>query len=186
MSTRRNAPYLPLEKGPNGRNKCRECGTEVSGRRIAYCSKKCDEAFSLKANPGVMRSRVFRRDKGICAVCGIRADDVKDAIRTLRHLTCTDWTDRGGREKFVEIVAPLRQIEDILGVKFTNRISFWDADHIKSVVEGGGECGIENMQTLCLWCHKAKTSGLAAKRAAERKAMLERAAGVQQLPGTGS
>lgn len=33
----------------------------------------------------------------------------------------------------------------------------WQADHIVPVYKGGGGCGIENFQTLCLDCHKEKT-----------------------------
>lgn len=36
----------------------------------------------------------------------------------------------------------------------------WQADHIKPVVEGGGECGLENLRTLCTGCHKAATAAL--------------------------
>lgn len=33
----------------------------------------------------------------------------------------------------------------------------WEADHIISVVEGGGGCLLDNYQTLCIRCHKLKT-----------------------------
>jgi 5-methylcytosine-specific restriction endonuclease McrA len=33
------------------------------------------------------------------------------------------------------------------------------------VVEGGGECDLENIRTLCLKCHRAATAQLRAKRA---------------------
>jgi 5-methylcytosine-specific restriction enzyme A len=46
----------------------------------------------------------------------------------------------------------------------------WQADHIKPVVEGGGECGLGNLRTLCTACHKAETKELAARRAQVRKA----------------
>jgi hypothetical protein len=39
-------------------------------------------------------------------------------------------------------------------------ISPWAADHIVPVVEGGGECGIENIRTLCLGCHASVTKEL--------------------------
>lgn len=32
----------------------------------------------------------------------------------------------------------------------------WEADHIIPVFKGGGACGLNNYQTLCLNCHKAK------------------------------
>lgn len=44
----------------------------------------------------------------------------------------------------------------------------WEADHIVPVVEGGGECTLENMRTLCIPCHKKETADLARRRAHER------------------
>lgn len=33
----------------------------------------------------------------------------------------------------------------------------WEADHIVPVHKGGGGCGLENFQTLCVDCHKEKS-----------------------------
>ena len=33
----------------------------------------------------------------------------------------------------------------------------WDADHIIPVKDGGGSCGLENIRTLCIKCHKVVT-----------------------------
>lgn len=41
----------------------------------------------------------------------------------------------------------------------------WQADHIVPVIEGGGECGIDNYRTLCTACHRRETAALAARRA---------------------
>lgn len=49
----------------------------------------------------------------------------------------------------------------------THRKTAWDADHIIPVVEGGGQCGLENYRTLCHICHKKATKALAARRAAK-------------------
>ena len=35
---------------------------------------------------------------------------------------------------------------------------FWEADHVRPVEHGGGECDLTNLQTLCTPCHKSKTS----------------------------
>lgn len=43
------------------------------------------------------------------------------------------------------------------GLKKRFRKSLWDADHIHPVAEGGGECDLENIRTLCLRCHRAVT-----------------------------
>lgn len=45
----------------------------------------------------------------------------------------------------------------------------WEADHIVPVVEGGGECGLENYRTLCLPCHRIATAALAKRLAARRR-----------------
>jgi 5-methylcytosine-specific restriction enzyme A len=44
----------------------------------------------------------------------------------------------------------------------------WDADHIVPVVEGGGECDLANLQTLCLKCHRERTAALRKRRQAPR------------------
>lgn len=38
------------------------------------------------------------------------------------------------------------------------RLSFWEADHIVPVAEGGWRLGLENFLTLCLWCHRKKSA----------------------------
>ena len=40
------------------------------------------------------------------------------------------------------------------------RRNLWDADHIVPVSEGGGECDLSNMRTLCLKCHHEATAAL--------------------------
>jgi 5-methylcytosine-specific restriction protein A len=53
------------------------------------------------------------------------------------------------------------------------RKSLWDADHILPVTEGGGECDLDNIRTLCLRCHRAVTAQLRERiRRAKVAAML--------------
>src|SRR6266853_2022891 len=46
------------------------------------------------------------------------------------------------------------------GLKSLRRSSLWDADHIAPVAEGGGECDLSNIRTLCLKCHAKATAAL--------------------------
>ena len=46
----------------------------------------------------------------------------------------------------------------------TARKTLWDADHIVQVVEGGGECDLANIRTLCLKCHRVATADLRRRR----------------------
>ncbi len=52
----------------------------------------------------------------------------------------------------------------------------WHVDHIKPLVEAHGDIDywrLDNLQTLCVPCHKLKTSSEATARASARRAALE-------------
>ena len=61
-------PPIPKERGPNGRRLCRWCGTEVSGRRVTWCSDACTDAYLARQWPSLTRL-VWKRDPG-CLICG--------------------------------------------------------------------------------------------------------------------
>jgi 5-methylcytosine-specific restriction endonuclease McrA len=46
-----------------------------------------------------------------------------------------------------------------------SRRSLWDADHIVAVAEGGGQCDLDNLRTLCVACHREATARLRARLA---------------------
>ena len=48
-------------------------------------------------------------------------------------------------------------------------VQFWHVDHIRPVWDGGGQCDIDNLRTLCTPCHQAVTAQQAAKRAQARR-----------------
>lgn len=158
-------PRKSVQRGPNGRGLCRWCELEVPPRRVTFCSAYCVHEWKLRSQPRYLREQVFLRDKGMCAGCGV------DTMLQLRRLR------RSRGERRVEQVA-------YWGLKTSakkNRLrrSLWDADHILPVVEGGGECDMTNIRTLCLRCHRAATAALRERiRRAKVAAMLavERAA----------
>jgi 5-methylcytosine-specific restriction endonuclease McrA len=130
-----------LPKGQNGRALCRWCNLEVPPRRLTFCSEWCVHEWKIRTDPGYLREHVFQRDKGICAMC--RAD-TRAAYFQLK-------LSRGiHRERLLAR----------WGLKRINRKSLWDADHIIPVAEGGGECDLDNLQTLCVMCHRKKTVDL--------------------------
>lgn len=150
MSTQRTMPggwanRNQLAKGPNGRRLCRWCNLEVPKRRQTFCSDWCVEEWRLRTDPGYLREKVLERDRGICAGCGV------DCLSAWLHL------------KRLRGAARLKAYTD-WGVRPTYRKSLWDADHIVPVVEGGGECDLANIRTLCLKCHRAATAELRQRR----------------------
>jgi 5-methylcytosine-specific restriction endonuclease McrA len=95
-----------------------------------------------------LREQVFARDCGVCAGCGLDTESLRKDFRKL------DYRAR-------------RQFLKEWKLSETARRSLWDADHIIPVAEGGGECDLANMRTLCLKCHRAATAALR-KRLAPR------------------
>ena len=127
-----------VPRGPNGRGICRWCSLEVPARRYTFCSEYCVHEWKLRSQPAYLRDHVLKRDKGICAHCGC------DTLAEHRRLK----RSRGVRR--VELMRYWR-------LKTRMRSSLWDADHTVPVVEGGGECELGNLRTLCLRCHRVET-----------------------------
>jgi 5-methylcytosine-specific restriction enzyme A len=153
MSTTRTMPggwadRALLPKGPSGRSLCRWCNLEVPAGRSTFCSDWCVHEWKLRSDPGYLRERVFERDRGICALCRVDARtayfDLKRARGTHRERLLARW-----------------------GLKRMNRKSLWDADHVIPVAEGGGECDLDNLRTLCLACHRQQTLALRQRLAAK-------------------
>ena len=132
-----------LSKGDSGRNLCRWCNLEVPAGRRTFCSDWCVNEWRLRTDPGYLREKVLERDRGICAICGM---DCESAWRHLKRL-------RGA--------ARLKARKE-WGLGSRKRL--WDADHIVPGVEGGGECDLANLRTLCLKCHRAATAELRRRR----------------------
>lgn len=113
----------------SGKRTCRWCKGKLSGRRTSFCSDECVHQWKMRTQPEYLRRLVFKRDRGVCAICGINAT----------------WSHSG------------------------HRVTGWDADHVVPVSEGGGECDLSNLRTLCISCHKTATAELARRRAARTK-----------------
>ena len=132
------ADRAALPKGTNGRTLCRWCSLEVPVRRFTFCSDWCVHEWRLRSDPGYLREQVLQRDRGVCAICRV---DTRAAYGELRR-------SRGTHR--LRLLAKW-------GLKRLSRKSLWDADHILAVAEGGGECDLDNLRTLCLVCHRRQT-----------------------------
>ena len=135
MSTRRVQPGGWA--ADRRRQPCRWCGGEVAKGRRTFCSAACVHEWKLRTDPSYLREQVFLRDRGVCALCGLDTEALRKDKRKL------DYNAR-------------RQFEKDWG----RRRHLWDADHVVPVAEGGGECDLGNMRTLCLRCHKRATADL--------------------------
>lgn len=141
------AKDLPL--GPNGRPLCRRCSAEIrkgSGRRT-FCSEECVVEWKVRTQPEFAAELVHARDKGVCSTCSRDCDALYRKIRITKHAR-----------------RPRRMAELGLPPYLLRRRRYWEVDHVKPVVEGGGSCGLENLRTLCWECHRKVTRELAIRR----------------------
>lgn len=91
--------------------------------------------WRLRSDPGYVREQVWKRDAGLCRLCGF---DVGRAER------------RWARERPPAANRAARR-------RWRTARPRWEADHIVPVAEGGGECGLENYRLLCRACHLTVT-----------------------------
>lgn len=158
------ADVRATEKG-----KCRQCEKPLSGRRRAYCSEECRVAYLVPRVWSVAVNAVNARDQGVCAKCGRDAKEIVKQFLSFRARMASRE-----REIAEAANAERRALIDTLNAegfhlglwtKMPHQGDLYQIDHIKPVAHGGGGCGLDNLQTLCTACHKAKT-------AAQRKPQL--------------
>lgn len=122
---------------------CCECGKKLAGRRKRWCSQACVSTYKVRSDPSYARHLVHRRDRGVCALCGLDTDKVRAEVRgALRG--------QGNHGKSPMVFSVLRKY----GLqRWVKRHSWWDMDHVVPVSDGGGECTLDNLRTLCVRCH---------------------------------
>lgn len=124
------------ERNDAGEPICRWCKSIVRPPRRTFCGDACVHEWKLRSNPGYVRKEVWKRDAGVCRMCGFNVRQAEKAWRRGKPLS----GDRTVRRRW-RAARPR-----------------WEADHILPVADGGGECGLENYRLLCRECHAAVTS----------------------------
>jgi 5-methylcytosine-specific restriction endonuclease McrA len=135
----------------------------------------------VRAHPASARVAVDNRDHGVCAACHLGCGSIREQILEATAEVIDLWNgDRGtrwvrwSRRSNVNKQWPQRMLAQVQAARqeilepfgwdhLWRRSTFWDADHILPVAEGGESC-LENLQTLCLTCHQAKTAAQAERK----------------------
>lgn len=150
---------------------CRNCAQPVPSGRRNWCGQRCVDDYLLRNSPAVARRAVFKRDRGVCALCGRDCEALRrrierwiggraDTNRANCANTINTADDWRHRQRCCRLLRRLARIGPLTAL--------WQMDHTRPVVEGGGGCGLDNLRTLCLPCHKRVTRDLARRRAERR------------------
>eukprot|EP00930_Biecheleria_cincta_P023520 TRINITY_DN16982_c0_g1_i1.p1 TRINITY_DN16982_c0_g1~~TRINITY_DN16982_c0_g1_i1.p1 ORF type:complete len:1511 (-),score=233.62 TRINITY_DN16982_c0_g1_i1:373-4905(-) len=161
------SPELLAEpsKGPSGEEVTHKSDIRNSEESL-FCTGSCRARYFGKRSGGSLRRQLFELERGICQSCGIDCHSVFQSLLTAspgprRHACLSEVAPRIASNPILasRILEAQRVTEGLL----------WQADHIVPVWEGGGMCGVENLQSLCVACHAAKTSSEASQRANRRQ-----------------
>ncbi len=189
------------KKGPNGKPWCRVCGKMVEGNQRVYCGTKCAR-FLWKYMQMTINELVFWRDGGVCSCCGLDTEAlIEDLIkkgatppylskelseRIRRGQEGTKQSDywREWIERQTAVEFQLHQWGTRTG-SFQPRSNLYDVDHIIpcEIYMGDSEelNSLDNLQTLCIVCHQAKTKAEAGMRAKRKRRAKKRGPKESQL-----
>ena len=146
----------PVERDEDNNPLCRWCKNIVLPPKRTFCSPNCVHEYRIRTSSSYLRSCVYQRDKGICQICNC---DTKKIAKEILNTT-NEQEELEVRKKYN--IHLKRKV-----LKKKNGGGLWDADHINCVKDGGGQCGLDNLRTLCISCHKERTKKSYKKKISE-------------------
>ncbi|CAE7540133.1 smrc-1 [Symbiodinium sp. CCMP2456] len=158
-----------------------------SGEGEMFCGGPCRARYFGKRSGASLRRQLFELERGVCQRCGLDCHGLWQNLKSSNSswLEELQKQNRMAAESKSAQSAAMHTLLSYL-TRFDSESpddfnltegSLWQADHILPVWQGGGACGLENLQTLCASCHNLKTSEETKQRAAKARAARARAAG---------
>ncbi|CAM6013956.1 unnamed protein product [Sphagnum balticum] len=133
-----------------------------------FCKSDCLADYLQRTSQRYLREELFELEQGVCVKCGL---DCHNLVQHIQPLTLDD------RTTYILQTAPQFDRHKCLLerlVRDPSEGNAWHADHIVPVADGGGECRLENMQTLCVVCHTNVTIEQNRQRRSELKRARQR------------
>ncbi|KAG7467329.1 hypothetical protein MATL_G00152150 [Megalops atlanticus] len=139
---------------------CLSCQKPCGDAR--FCGRECQEEFQVRSSQAYMRARVLEAEHGVCQHCGLHAHQLFQRVRdappaSRKELLENTWLSQ----------LSLKQLNEMIRNPVEGQ--FWQVDHIRPVYSGGGQCSLDNLQTLCTVCHRERTAQQAKERSQTKK-----------------
>ncbi|XP_010258160.1 PREDICTED: DNA annealing helicase and endonuclease ZRANB3 isoform X2 [Nelumbo nucifera] len=149
---------------------CKLCQTPCKGQLAKipeffedlFCNMECFEEYRIRTSRRSLREALFQLEHGICTLCKLDCHKLVERIRPLSVARRMEYI-----EKEAPKIARHKNLFDKLVSQPIDGNS-WHADHIVPVYQGGGECRLDNMRTLCVACHFEVTAAQRAERCLAR------------------
>lgn len=146
------------KRDEQGNRVCRFCRRLLA--KGVYCSKECHKEVDVRCGFR-LSSYMYKRDRSICADCGVDIRELDYALRDLLWKLKNQYYTQAPGRHFCRTNSSMPLFYDIikqcgLGNNFKTTEVF---HHVVPVERGGGCCGLDNLVTLCARCHKKRHAG---------------------------
>lgn len=142
---RRTMAMDELLKTRAHRRQCIWCANRLIGRQRRYCSTDCRDSAWVNCYPQKPKSKAFimvHEQSCACKSCGLSIEE-----------EISQWMK--ARFELEGFLPTLYQ----LGAAMTHHFSVnFETDHIVPISKGGPGAGLDNVQVLCVPCHREKTN----------------------------
>ncbi|EOD34499.1 hypothetical protein EMIHUDRAFT_228707 [Emiliania huxleyi CCMP1516] len=157
------------------RDECSNCCSLLKTKKL-YCNTDCQREFELRSaddNGRSLRARTLKQSGYKCSNCDIKGliskanKHVESTLAPSASLAdykaaYTSYFKSSPDFKVARLAPFVRLHKEKMRIQ---RGSLLHADHILAVRFGGGCAGLDNMQSLCAFCHKNKSAAEAVEAA---------------------
>jgi len=143
---------------------CRWCAKPLKGgSNTSYCSPECQHEIEVRCIWKVLAYNIYLRDGCKCQKCGLNIDDLEKFFSWYRKTFRKYSSVIPGSDSAYGSVAQQQHwpFPDVLrrDLGFPENHSY-EINHIVALVEGGAPLDPDNLETLCVPCHKKHTAAL--------------------------
>lgn len=129
--------------------RCAWCNeSSVPKNKKKYCSSKCSESgrwYTHPQTPAHKAYHLIHRQNAACSECGL---DYSDQI--------VEKIEKNFRRNGDAVPAHIKSRVSYFHIG-VNTGDIWHVDHIVPIHKGGRGIGFDNIQVICVECHKKKT-----------------------------